>query len=51
MVVMAGKACVWKASRLVAVTDITGRLFRKGIVQGKKEYLYALVFIAVWRSL
>ena len=42
MVLMAGKACAWKASELVAVTDITGRLFHKGIVRGKKEYLYEI---------
>ena len=48
---MVGKACVWKASGLVAVMDITGRLFHKGIVRGKKENLYALVFVAMWHSL
>ena len=47
---MVGKACVWKASGLVAVTDRTGRLFHKGIVRGK-ENLYALVFVAMWWSL
>ena len=51
MVLMVGKACVWKASGLVVVTDITGRLFHKGIVRGKKEYLYVFVFVAMWRSL
>ena len=45
------QGCAWKASGLVAVTDITGRLFHKGIVRGKKEYLYALVSVAMWRSL
>ena len=48
---MVGKACVWKASGLVAVMDITGRLFHKGIVRGKKENLYALVFVAMWLEL
>ena len=39
MVLMVGKAYAWKASGLVAVTAIFGRLFHKGIVRGKKEYL------------
>ena len=35
---MRGKAYTWKASGLVAVMAVVGRLFHKGIVQGK-EYL------------
>ena len=36
MVLMVGEACVWKALGLVAVMDITGRLFHKGVVAGEE---------------
>ena len=36
---MIGKAHTWKASGLVAVRAVVGRLFLKGIVWGKKEFL------------
>ena len=36
---MIGKVYTWKASGLVAVTAVIGRLFHKEIVRGKKEYL------------
>ena len=31
------QGCAWKASGLIAVTDITGRLCHKGTVRGKKS--------------
>ena len=39
MVLMIGKACAWKTSGLAEVMAKIGRLFHKGIVRGKKEYL------------
>ena len=47
---MIGKAYTWKASGLVAVTGVVGKLFHKGIVQGKKENL-VLVLVAMCRNL
>ena len=38
-VLMIGRAHTSKASGLVAVTAAVGRLFHKGIVRGKEEYL------------
>lgn len=47
---MVGKAYTWKASGLVAVTAAAGRLFHKGIVSEKKEFLWALVLVGMCRN-
>ena len=47
---MIGRAYTWKASELVAVTAVVGRLFNKGIVRGKKDYLSALVLVEMLRG-
>ena len=50
-VLMIGSAYTWTASRLVAVTAVVDRLFHKGIMREKKEYLEALVLVAMCRNL
>ena len=39
---MIGSEYTWKASGLVAVTAVVGRLFHKGIVRGKQGVLVGI---------